>query len=126
MLLINEKVYVCFFDRLKFLKLGAEHTFLFDLRNLIFTNNLYEVPLENEWNHVKVIYFDSTAASMPTCFQAGIHVFKQESSDEEIMFTDPYAKKRKLEMIQPVSPPSIFDFDLNIDPAFNQWDLNSW
>ncbi|XP_017440289.2 disease resistance protein TAO1 isoform X2 [Vigna angularis] len=115
MLVINDKVYVCFFDRLKFLKLGAEHTFLFDLRNLIFTNNLYEVPLENEWNHVKVIYFDSKAASMP--IESGIHVFKQESSDEDIMFTDPYAKTRS------ASPSSIFDFGLNIDPAFETWDF---
>ncbi|XP_014504729.1 TMV resistance protein N isoform X3 [Vigna radiata var. radiata] len=118
MLCINDKVYLCFFDRLKFLKLGAEHTFLFDLRNLIFTNNLYEVPLQNEWNPVKVIFFNLKAASMPTQvpIQIGIHVFKRESSNEDIMFTNPYTKKRKLEKILTGFPNTsnyILDFDLS-------------
>lgn len=72
------------------------------------------MPIENEWNHVKVIFFNLTAAaSMP--IEIGIHVFKQKSSDQDILFTDPYTKKRVIEMIQPFSPPSILDFDLNFD-----------
>lgn len=56
--------------------------YLVDLQ-LIF-GNLYEVPLENEWNHVEVTYVGVIKTSILKA--SGVHVIKQERSTEDIQF----------------------------------------
>nr|KYP42913.1 TMV resistance protein N [Cajanus cajan] len=71
-----------------------DHTYIFDLKRIECEDSLYEVPLENEWNHAEVTIVGLEETSIVK--ECGIHVFKQESSMEDIRFSDPYGK-RKLE-----------------------------
>ncbi|CAJ1946984.1 unnamed protein product [Sphenostylis stenocarpa] len=74
--------------------MGRDHTYIFDLQTIEFEDNLYGVPLENEWNHAEVTYVGLEDTSILK--ESRIHVFKQESSMEDTRFSDPYGK-RKLE-----------------------------
>jgi len=74
--------------------IGRDHTYIIDIQMIGFEENLYEIPFENEWNHAEVKFVDSEETSILK--QSGIRVFKQESSMEDIWFSDPYGK-RKLE-----------------------------
>ncbi|QCD92600.1 internalin A [Vigna unguiculata] len=74
--------------------MGMDHTYIFDLKTMEFEDDLYGVPLENEWNHAEVKYIGLEETSILK--ESGIHVFKQESGMEDIWFSDPYGK-RKLE-----------------------------
>ncbi|CAJ1952283.1 unnamed protein product [Sphenostylis stenocarpa] len=94
MLFINGKVQEYHFHSYKgkgrMLKL--DHTYLFDLQVLSFDNNMFEVPLEKEWMHVEVTYEGVLETSLVKA--TGIHVFKHESSMEDIQFADPYSKRK--------------------------------
>ncbi|BAU02588.1 hypothetical protein VIGAN_11214100 [Vigna angularis var. angularis] len=60
-----------------------DQTYLFDLQR---HGNLFEQPLEKEWNHVKVTYNFFLDASIVKA--TGIHVFKEENM-EDIRFDGP-------------------------------------
>lgn len=70
-----------------------DHTYIFYLLTVEFEDNLYGVPLDNEWNHAEVKYVGLEEISILK--ESGIHVFKQGGM-EDIWFSDPYGK-RKLE-----------------------------
>lgn len=53
--------------------LKLDHTYLFYLQVLHFDNNLFEVPLEKEWNRVEVTYAGVLENSIIKA--TGIHVF---------------------------------------------------
>jgi hypothetical protein len=79
-----------FDDPLKgdYIWIKSDHTYLFNL-NLQEMVGLDETFLKNEWNHAHV-------SIIPLRFRKSqMHIFKQESSMEDIQFSDPY-KKREL------------------------------
>jgi len=94
MVLINDNK--CFLGSGYFM-MGRDHTYIFDLETIEFEDNLYGVPLENEWNHAEVKYVGLEETSILK--ESGIYVFKQESDMEDIWFSDPYGK-RKLEELE--------------------------
>lgn len=70
---------------------GTDHMLIFGEKQIKFKDNLVEVLLENEWNHV-VVSIDIDLTLNPTVLsviQTGLHIFKQ-SSMEDIRFSDPY------------------------------------
>jgi len=70
-----------------------DQTYLFDLRRLPIYSNLFELPSENEWKHVKVTYEGVIETSIVKA--TGIHVFKEENSImEDIRFDDPYTNMK--------------------------------
>ncbi|KAK7364856.1 hypothetical protein VNO80_13600 [Phaseolus coccineus] len=69
-------------------------TCVFDLRETKLKTDLDEELLENEWNHAEVTC--RYVCFGQTFIKHGIHVLKQESSVEEIRFTDP-SRKRNLD-----------------------------
>ena len=69
-------------------------TCVFDLRETKLKTDLEEELLENEWNHAEVTC--RYVSFGQTFIKHGIHVLKQESSGEEIRFTDP-CRKRNLD-----------------------------
>lgn len=71
--------------------LKLDHTYLFYLQVLHFDNNLFEVPLEKEWNRVEVTYAGVLENSIIKA--TGIHVFKQENSMEDIRLVDPFSSQ---------------------------------
>ncbi|BAU01584.1 TMV resistance protein [Vigna angularis] len=75
-------------------------TCVFDLRETKLKNDLDEELVENEWNHVEVTCRYVSLGQ--TLIKHGIHVFKQESSVEEIRFTDP-SRKRNLDMMNSIA-----------------------
>ena len=73
--------------------IGMHHAYLSDLREIKFRNSPYEVPVENDWNHLKV----TGPCGLDTYIhpvKIGIHIFKQENSMEDVQFTDPYSKRK--------------------------------
>lgn len=67
-----------------------DHTYLFclPLQDMV---RMDEVLLKSEWNHAVVRYDFSI---MPFDLkESRMHIFKQESSMEDIQFTNPYKKK---------------------------------
>ncbi|KAK7270701.1 hypothetical protein RJT34_26050 [Clitoria ternatea] len=95
----------CFNDSSYFM-MGMDHTYLFDLQKIEFKHSLYEVPLENEWNHVEITY--EGLEEISTLKESGIHVFRQTSSMEDIQFSNPYAKRK-------------LDDDLNSSKLQDHW-----
>ncbi|XP_047163683.1 uncharacterized protein LOC124833284 [Vigna umbellata] len=75
-------------------------TCVFDLRETKLKNDLDEELVENEWNHAEVTC--RYVSLDQTLIKHGIHVFKQESSVEEIRFTDP-SRKRNLDMMNSIA-----------------------
>ena len=70
-----------------------DHTFLFDLQVLPMYGNLFELPFEKEWKHVKVTYEGLIKTSIVKA--TGIHIFKEENNImEDIRFDDPYSNKK--------------------------------
>ncbi|XP_045787151.1 disease resistance protein RUN1-like [Trifolium pratense] len=69
------------------LSIEPDHTYIFDLQKMKFEDNLDEALLNNEWNHVEIMYTDANNHSM--LIESGIHVFKQKSRIEDIRFTNP-------------------------------------
>jgi hypothetical protein len=64
------------------------HTYIFDLQQKFkFKDNLDESLLENEWNHVEIMYKNQINHSV--LIEIGIHAFKQKNRIEDIRFTDP-------------------------------------
>ena len=85
-------------DDERYLQVIPDHIYIFDLQNIIYKENLEEgirkkeknleeAVLENEWNHVEIIYKDVTGS--PILVESGIHVLKQKSITEVIRFTNP-------------------------------------
>ncbi|XP_028207833.1 TMV resistance protein N-like isoform X1 [Glycine soja] len=71
-------------------KAKLNYTYLFDLKSAFELDDLSEVALEKEWNHVEITYAGLIETSL---FKAtGIHVLRQD----DIRYDDPYGK-RKLE-----------------------------
>ncbi|CAJ2635787.1 unnamed protein product [Trifolium pratense] len=70
-----------------YLQVESDHTYIFDLQKIKFKDNLDEALLNNEWNHVEIMYTDANNHSM--LIESGIHVFKQKSRIEDIRFTSP-------------------------------------
>jgi hypothetical protein len=69
------------------------HTYIFDLQQKFkFKDNLDESLLENEWNHVEIMYKYQNNHSV--LIEIGIHVFKQRNRMEDIRFTDPTVEER--------------------------------
>jgi len=65
-----------------------DHTLIFDFSKKIrFKDNLDEELLENEWNHVEIMYQGENNDLV--LVESGIHVFKQKSGIEDIRFTNP-------------------------------------
>jgi len=64
-----------------------DHTYIFDLQQMKFEDNLDEALLEDEWNHVEIMYRGENTDLV--LVESGIHVFKQKSSIEDIRFTSP-------------------------------------
>lgn len=75
-------------------------TCVFDLRETKLKNDLDEELVENEWNHAEVTCRYVSLGQ--TLIKHGIHVFKKESSVEEIRFTDP-SRKRNLDMMNSIA-----------------------
>jgi hypothetical protein len=63
------------------------HTYIFDFQKIKFEDNLDEALLENEWNHVEIMYKNKINHSL--LIEIGIHAFKQKNRIEDIRFTDP-------------------------------------
>lgn len=76
------------------------HTYLFDPQLQELESKLEEALLENEWNHVEVTFEKVKVTDSGICIpgfssiEMGMHVFKQESSMEDIRFTNPYKKEK--------------------------------
>jgi hypothetical protein len=70
----------------------SHHTYIFDLPKIKFKNNLDEALLENEWNHVEIMYKNPKNYSV--LMEIGIHAFKQKNRIEDIRFTDPTLEER--------------------------------
>ncbi|KAH1206309.1 TMV resistance protein N [Glycine max] len=66
------------------------YTYLFDFKSYFELDDLSEVALEKEWNHVEITYAGLIENSLVKA--TGIHVFRQD----DIRYDDPYGK-RKLE-----------------------------
>jgi len=75
-------------------------TCVFDLRETKLKNDFDEQLLENEWNHAEVTCRYVSLGQ--TLIKHGIHVLKQDSSVEEIRFTDP-CKKRNLDIMSSIA-----------------------
>ena len=92
-------------------RIESNHTCLFDMRleehiklyNLDFhgklVSELDEALLKNEWIHVELKLSESLWNQRKDEIRImGIHVLKEKSSmEEDVIFTDPYIKKRKLD-----------------------------
>jgi hypothetical protein len=63
------------------------HTYIFDFQKFKYRANLGEERLENEWNHVEIMYKNQINHSV--LIEIGIHAFKQKNRIEDIRFTDP-------------------------------------
>ncbi|GAU50086.1 hypothetical protein TSUD_192130 [Trifolium subterraneum] len=70
-----------------YLSVEPDHTYIFDLQKIKFNDNLDEAILENEWNHVEIMYEGENNDLV--LIKSGIHVFKQKSRVEDIRFTHP-------------------------------------
>ncbi|BAU02587.1 hypothetical protein VIGAN_11214000 [Vigna angularis var. angularis] len=68
-----------------------DHSYLFDLQTIPMYSNLFELPLEKEWKHVKVTYEGVIETSIVRA--TGIHIFK-EGNSEDIRFDDPYTNNK--------------------------------
>jgi hypothetical protein len=68
------------------------HTYIFDFQKIKFEDNLDEALLENEWNHVEIMYEDRKNISV--LMDIGIHAFKQKNRMEDIRFYDPTLEER--------------------------------
>ncbi|RZB61997.1 TMV resistance protein N isoform B [Glycine soja] len=68
-----------------------DYTYLFDLKSVFELDDLSEVGLEKEWNHVEITYAGMMETSLVKA--TGIHVLRQD----DIRYDDPYYGKRKLE-----------------------------
>nr|WIL60065.1 nodulation protein [Melilotus officinalis] len=89
-------------DDERYLQGIPDHTHIFDLQKIIYKENLDEAGfrkkekkldeavLENEWNHVEIMYKGVTGN--PVLLESGIHVLKQKSITEDIRFTNPRRK----------------------------------
>ncbi|KAL2337106.1 hypothetical protein Fmac_011552 [Flemingia macrophylla] len=75
-------------------QIKTDHTYLIDLELISDKNRVKALSLENEWNHVEVIFM--TLETETIIKASGIHVFRQESSMEDIRFNNP-CRKRKLD-----------------------------
>ncbi|KAL5173145.1 TMV resistance protein N [Glycine soja] len=71
-------------------KAQLNYTYLVDLKTPFELDDLSEVALEKEWNHVEITYAGVIKTSLVKA--TGIHVFRQD----DIRYDDPYGK-RKLE-----------------------------
>ncbi|KAL5173154.1 TMV resistance protein N [Glycine soja] len=71
-------------------KVKLNYTYLFDLESAFELDDLSEVALEKEWNHVEITYAGMLETSLVKA--TGIHVLRQD----DIRYDDPYGK-RKLE-----------------------------
>jgi hypothetical protein len=73
---------------------ASHHTYIFDLdlQKIKFKDNFDETLLENERNHVEIMYKDRYNHSM--LIEIGIHAFKQNNRIEDIRFTDPTLEER--------------------------------
>jgi hypothetical protein len=68
----------------------AHHTYIFDLLQKIkFKDNFDETLLENEWNHVEIMYKNVYNHTVLVEIEIGIHVYKQRNRMEDIRFPDP-------------------------------------
>ncbi|KAL2335507.1 hypothetical protein Fmac_016720 [Flemingia macrophylla] len=72
--------------------MGMNHTYVFDLKMIEFEDDLYQEHLENEWNHAEVTIVGLKETSIVK--QCGIHVFKQESSMDNVRLDDPFGKRK--------------------------------
>ena len=72
-------------------KVKLDYTYLFDLKSVFELDDLSEVGLEKEWNHVEITYAGMMETSLVKA--TGIHVLRQD----DIRYDDPYYGKRKLE-----------------------------
>jgi hypothetical protein len=73
----------------------THHTYIFDLQKITFKDNFDETLLENEWNHVEIMYKDRYNQWVPIEIEIGIHVYKQRNRMEDIRFTDPTRPLKK-------------------------------
>ncbi|XP_014617687.1 TMV resistance protein N isoform X2 [Glycine max] len=77
--------------------LELDHTYLFDLSKVCIIDDMFEVALEKEWNHVEVTYVGLIETSLVKA--TGIHIFMDEERRmDDIQFDDPY-RKRKLDHV---------------------------
>ncbi|KHN08829.1 Alcohol dehydrogenase-like 6 [Glycine soja] len=82
---INGKLHYDF-DYVIAKKVKLDYTYLFDLKSAFELDDLSEVALEKEWNHVEITYAGLIETSL---FKAtGIHVFRQD----DIRYDDPNGK----------------------------------
>jgi hypothetical protein len=72
-------------------RVKTHHTHIFDLQKVKFKDNFDETLLENEWNHVEIMYKDHVFNHIT---YIGIHAFKQKNRIEDIRFTDPTLEER--------------------------------
>ncbi|KAL5142720.1 TMV resistance protein N [Glycine soja] len=81
----------------KYTMLELDHTYLFDLSWVCIIDDMFEVALEKEWNHVEVTYVGWIETSLVKA--TGIHIFMDEERRmDDIRFDDPY-RKRKLDHV---------------------------
>ncbi|XP_028181704.1 disease resistance protein RML1A-like isoform X2 [Glycine soja] len=81
----------------KYPMLELDHTYLFDLSWVCIIDDMFEVALEKEWNHVEVTYVGLIETSLVKA--TGIHIFMdEERSMDDIRLDDPY-RKRKLDHV---------------------------
>jgi hypothetical protein len=66
-------------------RIEPDHTYLFDLQLL---GGSHENILKNEWNHLEFTYQDSRM--IPLLEKSRMHILNQESSMNDIKFTNPY------------------------------------
>jgi hypothetical protein len=79
------------------LQAESDHTYIFNLEKIKFEDNLDEALLNNEWNHMEIMYKDRWGfmdPSMVMLIESGIHVFNEKSRIEDIRFTDPTLEER--------------------------------
>lgn len=70
------------------MKIESDHTYLFVLQ---LRNGLQGVRFKHEWNYAEVTYENY---SMRLLFkEIRFHIFRQESSMEDIQLTSPYKKR---------------------------------
>ncbi|RHN52362.1 putative TIR domain, winged helix-turn-helix DNA-binding domain-containing protein [Medicago truncatula] len=104
--------------------LRLNHTYLFDLKleeivelSSRFMFELDEALSKNEWIHIELQI--GRCLSFIDSPEIGIHVLKEKRSmEEDVIFTNPYSRKRKLDMyLNPYSRKRKLDEYLNNSPS---------
>lgn len=98
-MIINNK-YLFDFDYNYFLTLVTDHIMLFDLRSQMAYNELEEILLDNEWNHVQVsrvdvLSLEGVIVEKEIVRIIGVYVYDHLSSMRNIQFVNPNYGKRK-------------------------------